>query len=264
MKINIAGGTGVMGKVHKPVFEAAGHEVIISGRRTNPTLEEATQEADLTIISVPISTTIPTIKSLAPHCSAIMDFTGVKVSPIDAMLCYSPKNCQVAGLHPLYGDVDSIKGRNIVCCNTERSGEKTYQVIKALQNAGANIIIINPEYHDQVMALLQNARAAIFQAYASTLANSQIPIQDLYNLAPPPTKILLDLIARQVDSKNDKLYSDMREYNPSQTKVNQALSKEMNCVLNDHSFPNIIRAFFGDELMPAQKRAKKLIEKMKE
>jgi len=44
MIINIAGGTGPMGRTHKPIFEAAGHEVIISGRNTNPSLEQAAQK----------------------------------------------------------------------------------------------------------------------------------------------------------------------------------------------------------------------------
>ncbi len=62
MKINIAGGRGIIGGVHKPIFENAGHEVIISGRYSSPSLEEAAQQSDLTIVSVPIDAAESVIK----------------------------------------------------------------------------------------------------------------------------------------------------------------------------------------------------------
>ena len=64
MIINIAGGTGIMGKVHKPMLESQGHEVILSGRSTTPDMLEATKISDLTIVSVPIPHTEEIIKKL--------------------------------------------------------------------------------------------------------------------------------------------------------------------------------------------------------
>ncbi len=258
MKINIAGGRGPMGRVHKPVFEAAGHKVIISGRKTFPSLEEAVKKSDLTIVSVPISVTASMIKKLAPYCKAIMDFTGVKKVPVETMLSNSFDYCEVAGLHPLYGEVDSIKGKTVVYCQTERTGEKCLEVLSALKNSGAIIKEVNPEYHDKVMELLQNSRAKLLEGYSLMLADSGIDIRDLYELAPPPTKILLDLIARQIDSKNDQLYKDMREHNPYGSEIDSKLIKNLHRVLDKKIDLEYVRDFFATELKIAQERAKDL------
>src|SRR3989344_324312 len=123
MKINIVGGSGIMGSVHSQVFESLGHEVIISGRNSNPSIEESSINSDVTIISVPITAVEEVIKRVAPHCKALLDFTSVKTKPLKLMLEYSNRECEVAGLHPLYGPVSSIKGRTIIYCKTEKSGK---------------------------------------------------------------------------------------------------------------------------------------------
>lgn len=86
-----------MGQVHKPLFEKEGHTVIISGRNSTPDIETAAEQADLTIISVPIPVTSEIIKKIASKCKAIMDFTSLKTFPISDMLKYSRQDCEVGG-----------------------------------------------------------------------------------------------------------------------------------------------------------------------
>lgn len=261
MIINIAGGTGPMGRTHTPVFEAAGHRVVISGRKTKPNLEEAAQNSDLTIISVPIHYTEAMIQTLAPYCSAIMDFTGLKKFPVDAMLKYSKPDCEVGGLHPLYGELSSIRGESVVYCPTSRSGSRCNQVVKSLMQAGAKIIIQTPEEHDFKMALTQISRIKLLEAYALLLENTQVPIKELYNLSPPPTKIILDLIARQFNSGNDDMYREMSQFNPFAIGIEQKLQTML---VNLDNIPKKIREYFREELKPAQERAKKLIEQLRQ
>ncbi len=257
MKINIVGGSGIMGSVHKPVLEAAGHKVIISGRNSTPTMEEAAQNSDLTIISVPIPVTEDVIKKIASHCTAIMDFTSLKNFPLNAMLKYSPKNCEVGGLHPLYGSVSSIKDETVIYCPTERSGKKCQEIIDALKLAGAEIITATPEEHDLKIALTQNARIKILEAYALLIKDSKMTIEEAYKFSPPPTKKILDLIARQVNENNDEMYKAMQKYNPSDKKIKENLIKILK---NPENAPEKIRELFNDNLKSAQERAKKAIE----
>jgi prephenate dehydrogenase len=254
MLINIAGGRGPMGQTHKPVFEAAGHEVIISGRKTKPGLEEAAAIADLTIITVPISCTNEVIHLLAPYSKALVDFTGVKIHPINAMLNYSNESCEVGGLHPLYGLRNSIKNETIIYCPTYRSGEKCNKIISALEKAGAKILIMTPEKHDKFMDLTQNQRIIMLKKYIAQLKESQLSIQEVYDVSPVPTRIILDLLARQVDEKNGSMYEEMIEYNHFTSKRG----------LHSLMTPAEIRNFFGDLLRPAQGRAKKYIESSRE
>ncbi len=258
MLINIAGGRGIMGKVHKPVFEAAGHKVIISGRNTSPNLEEAARISDITIVSVPIEATEEIIRKIAPYCRAIMDFTSLKKFPIEAMLKYSPSNCEVGGLHPLYGSVSSIKGRAIVYCPTKKSGEKCREVVRSLESAGAKIIVLDAEEHDKKMAVVQNARKKLFEAYALLVEQAGFDIKELYEVSPPPTRILMDLIARQVDKQSEGLYNAIERYNPNDKKIRDYL---IDSLKDSKDAPKKIRKLFGDELGNSQERARKLIDK---
>lgn len=252
MIINIVGGFGVMGGVHKPIFEKAGHQVILSGRNSIPSIEEASKQADLTIISVPIPVTLEIIKTVAPFCKAIVDFTGVKTSPIKAMLEFSQNSCEVMGLHPLYGKVENIKDRTIVYCPTERTGEKCKALLEVLEKEGALIKAMTPEEHDRIMDLLQNQRVEMLKEYVTELNKRGLDIKEIYELAPPHTRVLLDLIARQVAVENTGLYESMRDFNE--------LGNCKDKIKKDTLTPEQIREFFGNELSGAQERAKKYIE----
>jgi len=259
MKINILGGSGVMGQVHKPIFEAAGHEVIISGRNSAIGIVKAARLSDLTIISVPISATEETIRGIGPYCEgkALMDFASIKAGPVNMMLRYTPENCEVGGLHPLYGAVSSLEGRTVVYCPTERSGEKCKTLVQSLKSAGAKIKTMTPEDHDYVVnGKFQNARVALFGSFAQLIAETGLSINEIYELSPPPTKILLDLIARQYDPSNDTLYASMLAENLRTKEIKELLTERMSSL----GSPEEIRNLFGEELKVAQERAKKLIE----
>ncbi|MFH1500976.1 MAG: prephenate dehydrogenase/arogenate dehydrogenase family protein [archaeon] len=257
MKINIIGGSGIMGSVHKPLFENAGHEVIISGRGSEISMEDAAEQADLTIVSVPISVTEDVIKKVAPNCKAIMDFTGLKVFPIEAMLKYTEGGCEVAGLHPMYGKVDSIKGRNVVYCRTSRTGEKCEKIVKVIEDAGAKIIEMSPKKHDLIVSALgQNIRAEIVEAYALLMEDYDINAEEMYGIASPLNKIILDAIARQINPKNDGMYREMREFNQYDKEVKEKFLKNLEKV-NEKDVPERIRKLFGNKLEEAQERAKK-------
>ncbi len=255
MKINIVGGSGVMGTLHKPILEAAGHKVIISGRNSILSMEEAAKSSDLTIISVPIPAVENTIQKVAPYCTAIMDFTSLKCFPIKAMLKYSNKSCEVAGLHPLYGKVLSIKERTIIYCLTNRAGKKCEEIVNAFKIAGAKIITATPQEHDKIIAITQNARNRLLEAYITLIKNSGISINEAYKFAPPPTKILLDLIARQINESNDEMYKAMKNFNPNKN-ITDSLTKS----IKNPSNAKELRELYNTELKSAQERAKKLIE----
>ena len=248
-----------MGRIHKPVFEKAGHEVIISGRTSSPSLEEAAIRSDITIVSVPMSVTSRVIEKVGQFCEAIMDFTTVKRWPIDDMLRYSLG--EVGGLHPLYGDVPSIDGRTIVYCETPRSGEKCKEIVKCLEDAGAKIKRMTPDEHDFKVVGPLDERAKMLAAYAVFVDSLGITIEQLYRQASPPTRVILDLLARQVDEKNDEMYAAMSELNPYRDELNRRFQRSLAAALEDYrGIPERIRRSFGKQLKPAQERAKKLVE----
>ncbi len=246
MIINLAGGRGIMGKTHKPIFKKAGYRVIVSGRKTKLSLEKAADIADVTIISVPISATEEIIQRVAPYSKALIDVTGVKVLPVEWMLKYSNQNCEVMGMHPLYKNF--YKGATIVACPTKRTGEKCRSILSVLCQAGAKIKVMTPKEHDEYMDITQNRRVAKLMELGEEIIHKGISVEDAYDLSPKPSKILLDLLARQVDEENDDLYGEMAEYNFfTKRKLKSRIS------------PREVRDWFGEKLKPAQRRADKYI-----
>jgi len=263
MIINIAGGTGIMGRVHKPILEAAGHKVLLSGRKTSPNLEQAAQIADVTIVSVPIPATEEVISRLAPYSGALMDFTSVKTLPVGWMMNYSGEACEVAGLHPLYKDPKSLKKQTIVYCPTFRTGNKCGEVVRALKKSGAIIKEMTPEDHDRyILSRTQNSRVTLLTAYALLVEQSAaegISFEDFYRTSPPPTKAFLDLMARTFGKDNDELYASMRKYNPFQESEDGRLMNVMSKAIQGEFNPASIRRLFGKNLEKYQKRAEKII-----
>ena len=108
---------------------------------------------------------------------------------------------------------------------------------------------MTPGEHDEYMDITQNQRVVKLMQYAQEIINKGIIVEDAYALSPKPSRILLDLIARQIDEKNEELYREMSEYNFfTKSKLKTAIS------------PKIVRDWFGDELKPAQERAKRLVD----
>ena len=263
MKINIIGGRGAMGRVHKKILEKAGHKVITSGRNTVPGYIEATKMADLTIISVPIHATLDIIKQVAPYAKAIMDFTSVKAEPINAMLEFSRDYTEVAGLHPLYGELKSVKGRTIVYCPTNKAGEKCSEVVKALEKAGAKIKTLSPFFHDKLInGVLQNVRASYLESFAAFLLESRLTYEELYEISPAPTRVLIDLAARLLgkDEKNQELYKSMRTLNPFNEKI-ALMSKQVTKDAFENKINyNKLKKFYGKDLSKAIKRSQKYVD----
>ena len=103
MKVGIIGGTGQMGTFFARVFTAAGHEVRVSGRRTELTNRNLAEQSDLVIISVPIHSTVPVIKEITPFLKKgqiVSDLTSIKSGPVAAMM---ESAADVIGMHPMFG-----------------------------------------------------------------------------------------------------------------------------------------------------------------
>jgi prephenate dehydrogenase len=251
MIINIVGGSGTMGRVHKKIFEKFGHTVMVSGRKSEISIEDACKKSEITIISVPINVTEDVIKKFAPFCKAIVDFTSLKKFPLEAMLKYSSENCEVAGLHPLYGEVDSINGKTVVFCKTPKTGKRCYEIIDCIKKEGAIIKEMDAEKHDRIVSSLnQILRVKILTSFGLTLKESSFTVDELYSLAPPPTKKIIELLARQLNEKNDEIYKDIMAKDVFSDYYERKFFRNIKKVsLNYKNIAKNLREFYGDDLI---------------
>ena len=138
MKTGIIGGTGRMGRLFAKVFEKAGYEVLVSGRKTAITAAEIAKQCDIVVISVPIRETVRVINEIAPLLQPdqlLCDFTSLKVRPVEAML---KSKADVIGLHPMFGPtVKSISRQTIIVCPARAKEARVAALVKVFEAQGA-------------------------------------------------------------------------------------------------------------------------------
>lgn len=212
MKINIVGGSGAMGRVHKPLFEEYGFEVIITGRDSSISIEEGCRISDVTIISVPIENFKEVASKVVGNSKAIMDFTGLKEMPVNYLIENASEDVELCGLHPLYGEVSSVRDEIMVVCKTPRTGRNCEEVLTCFRDSGIILKEMSSLDHDRIVGgITQNARVKLLEVYSELLKRRGILISELKEVSPPPTRAILDMIEKQEGNK--ELYRQMRDNN---------------------------------------------------
>jgi prephenate dehydrogenase len=214
MKTGIIGGTGGMGRLFSEVFKKAGHEVLIAGRKTEITWEDAARLSDIVIISVPIRDTVSVIHEIAPllgEHQLLADLTSLKISPVKAMLT---SKARVIGFHPMFGPTaGTIRGQTIVA-TPARCNEDDLRFFKDLfEGQGARVTITTPDEHDRMMAVIQGLTHFKAILLAGTMRRLGISPADTESYISPVYRIETGIAGRLL-AQNPELYADILCMNP--------------------------------------------------
>lgn len=246
MKLGIIGGTGKMGRLFVPVFERAGFEVLVSGRKTPLKNADLAKTCDIVIVSVPIHDTCRVIGEIAPLLDKdqlLCDFTSLKVRPVEAMLA---SKADVIGLHPMFGPtVSSLKGQTIIACPARAGKARTEKLLKIFRNEGATCTITTPEDHDKMVAVVQGLTHYVTLCMADTIRRLGMDIRATQAFTSPVYQIELSLMGRLL-SQDSCLYADILQQNPFVPDVLsgcRASATELAEVVNSHD-PELFRLFF--------------------
>jgi len=214
MKVGIIGGTGKMGRLFVPVFERAGFEVLVSGRKTAFTNEKLAADCDIVIVSVPIHDTCRVIAEIAPLMRSdqlLCDFTSLKVKPVEAMLA---SEASVIGLHPMFGpSVSSIRGQTIIVCPARADEFRTETLLRVFRGEGATCTITTPEEHDRTVAVVQGLTHFVTLCVADTVRRLGVDLKKTAEFESPVYQIELSLVGRLL-SQDPALYADILQQNP--------------------------------------------------
>jgi prephenate dehydrogenase len=214
MKVGIIGGTGKMGRLFVPVFERAGFEVVVSGRKTELTSAQVAKTCDTVIVSVPIHDTVRVIGEIAPLLRAdqlLCDFTSLKVRPVEAMLA---SKAQVIGLHPMFGPtVSSLRGQTIIVCPARADEFRTTALMDIFRGEGATCTVTSPEEHDRMVAVVQGLTHFVTLCMADTVRRLGMDIRATQEFTSPVYQIELSLVGRLL-SQDPALYADILQQNP--------------------------------------------------
>ncbi|WP_321508486.1 prephenate dehydrogenase/arogenate dehydrogenase family protein [uncultured Methanoregula sp.] len=219
MKAGIIGGTGRMGRLFVPVFEKAGYEVLVSGRKTALTSADIARQCDLVIVSVPIRETVKVIGEIAPLMKPgqlLCDFTSLKVEPVKAML---ESGADVIGLHPMFGPtVRSISRQTIILCPARAGKERVDALVALFEAQGAICTIATPEEHDRIVAVVQGLTHFVTLCMAETVRRLGMDIRATQAFTSPVYQIELSLMGRLL-SQDPALYADILQQNPAVPEV---------------------------------------------
>jgi prephenate dehydrogenase len=243
MKIAIIGGGGKMGQWLCRLLVEENKDVIVADRDVKrlkiihknsgvPVIKsnsEAAGQADIVILAVPISGFEEVVKEIAPvirQGQFVMDVTSLKAVPVDIMHKYF-KSGTVLGTHPLFGpNVPGIKGQNFVLTPSNKA-ENTFavKVERFLKARGANVKIMTPQSHDDLLAVVQGLSHFVAIISAETLANFG-PAGEMKEAATTTFKIFLNYI-ESVIGDDPELYAAIQMQHPRMPEVYRALAASL-------------------------------------
>lgn len=108
----------------------------------------------------------------------------------------------VAGLNPMFSGDLSPQGRPVVVVPYQTSPALD-ELTERLAGCGMRLFTLTAQQHDETMALLQTVGHSLVLAFGHTLAASAVPLTQLLELAPPPFKVMLCLVARMMGNHPD-------------------------------------------------------------
>ncbi|NKQ38041.1 MAG: prephenate dehydrogenase [Methanosarcinales archaeon] len=281
-QILIIGGTGKMGQFFIPIFKKHEFSVLIwgkSGRRDiaekmgvefAEDLDFAIKKSDIVIISVPIDKTESTIKECAPKMkkgSLLMDFTSLKVKPIQTMLKFAPMGVEVIGTHPMFGhSIPSMEGQIVILAPTDRCNEWFPIINSIFEKEGAHIEIMDAALHDEFTSIIQGLTHFAYIAIGTTFKRLDFNISESKRFMSPVYDILIDFVGR-ILGQNPYLYASIQMENPNIKIVHESFiaeCKELSEIVTQQDMNSFIKKMrsasqhFGDT-SGSQRRSDELI-----
>ena len=225
MKAAIIGGSGKMGQWFTRHLLQEGIQVIITGRNKEKLLAAgkqlgvptatnigAVKQADIVIISVPLDDFESVVKGIAPYIheeQIIVDVTSLKANPVEIMHRHFNKG-RMLGTHPVFGPgAKSASNQNFVLTPTnEQEAILAGQTRQYLEERGANVSIMTPQEHDQMMTVVLGLAHFIAIVSADTLLGFE-RFEEMKKIGGTTFKVLYTLI-ESVISEDPKLYTSLQ------------------------------------------------------
>ncbi len=163
------------------------------------------------------------LSSLHPDC-LIVDTLSIKSEFAEFVATLDVAQPMV-GINPMFsGDLDPA-GRPVAVV-TYRDGDAVARLVEWLQSWPVNVFQMTASEHDRTMAYLQTLGHALVMGFGSTLQESAAPLTKLFELAPPPFKVMLALLARMTKNHPD-VYWEIQANNPYSKEIRSRMLTQL-------------------------------------
>lgn len=234
MRVAIIGGAGNMGKWFTRYLLSEGMQVVISGRNqeklksaarelgvTSASNVGAVTQADVVVVSVPVDTFEAVVREIAPHITdkqTVIDVCSLKTMPVEVMHRYIKKGTML-GTHPVFGPgAGSLANQNFVLTPTDTAEWKLADKVKAhLDGKGANVSVMSPQEHDEIMSVVLGLAHFIAIVSADTLLSFE-RFAEMKKIGGTTFKLLYTLV-ESVISEDPRLYATLQMNFPDMAKM---------------------------------------------
>ena len=176
---------------------------------------------------------------------------------------------EVVGLHPMFGKVENLQGKNIFAC-IERGGKIWKKLRKIFEDFGLKIHELSAQKHDELAAIHQAATHLLNLAFAQLLKKRRISPAKLFEIASPSMQLFLHTTGRMLN-QNLEMYTDIQLKNPAVkktavelAKIFKELANEITCDEQVKLLGNFKEAskFFGKWKDFAEKESERIFENL--
>lgn len=176
-------------------------------------VKEAAAQAEILLVSVPISKTSETVRSLAevaPKGALLADIASVKSEVVEVMRRVKT-DIELVSVHPLFGPgAASVAGKDIVVVPV-KPGKRYSELKKRLVELGARVTEMDAEQHDRLMAIIQCMTHFVLLAYLTAI-KSMKGLKFARGLRTPMFASLMNL-AKAVLAGNPEVYGELQVHN---------------------------------------------------
>ncbi|MFX0032962.1 MAG: prephenate dehydrogenase/arogenate dehydrogenase family protein [Candidatus Hodarchaeota archaeon] len=238
--LTIIGGSGGMGKVFAKYFKKHGFNITLHARNEDIlkraayelnvnfdlSLEKSVKDADIVMVSVPITQTADLIRKVAPFLkndSLIFDITSLKsdvVRVFEQIRREYPINC--LSLHPMFGPgIKDMKNYNILLLKiggTESYSKKVDDLLSLFKSDGIVVTETTPELHDKYIAMTLGIPHMFNILFLNLLRRINEPLSELTKYAGT-TFLLQKVFAESIIQREMEMFGEIQIQNKEFQKV---------------------------------------------
>jgi prephenate dehydrogenase len=232
--MTIIGGSGGMGKIFARYFKNHGFDVTLYARNEDrlikvakelevkymTVLQDSVKNADIVMVSIPISSTPEMIREIAPFLkenTILFDISSIKFSVIkvlDEVRNRYPINC--ISLHPMFGPgIESMENYVIIILKVGGTKEYSNLVNKLLQLLRSDGLILTEttqDLHDKLVALTLGIPHMINIIFLNLLKNTNFSLSELTKYTGT-TFLLQKVFAESIIQREMEMFGEIQMEN---------------------------------------------------
>ncbi len=219
LSIGVVGGTGKTGGQFAGMLRDHGFRVDVTGEVDRGRNADLLRDCDIIVFAVPLRSSTEVLREELARSTRedqlILDLSSLKQRQVEAMLTAKG---EVIGMHPLFGPSTDPRGQIVILCPARASDETRESLQNLLAAMGMRTLLMTPEAHDRLMAVVQVIPHLKSLLIADLLKSLSADMTEISDVCTPAYELELNVVGRFLDDSAD-LYGPIILDNPRTPEV---------------------------------------------